>query len=237
MIIKDVLDQKNFWIWEILQNRYTIIQTWHEAAMINYRISDTTIELHLPKKNMSYEEFTHELLRIYLKAIEGIYLTEYLIFKSNETPLLPWFFNSSDLFETIGRKLEDSRIFSFLTLNQISTSISEQEQSSIDYYFKFLQQLDNGNKWTSPAVCMFLKCYFLINSTALSNKENLIKLEKLKSLNQNLFSISNAYYQSWTQFDIRAAPCYQAYKTSADCFISNLFSWALRNMKPPSFQP
>jgi hypothetical protein len=236
MIVKDVLDQKNFWIWEILQNRYTIIQTWHESTIINYRISDNTIELHLPKQDMSYEEFTHELLRIYLKVIERIYLTEYLIFRSNETPLMQWFFNSSDLFETIGTKMEDSRIRSFLSLNQISTNTSEKEQPYIDYYFKFLQQLDNGNKWTSPAVCMFLKCYFLITSTAPYNKENLIKLEKLKSLNVNLFSISDTFNQSWTQFEIRAAPCCKEYKTNADCFISSLFSWALRNMKPPSFQ-
>jgi hypothetical protein len=218
-----------------LQELYTIIHTWHEARGIIFKISETTIELHLPKHSLTYAEFTHELLRIYLKAIEGIYMTEYLILKWNEKPLMGWFFNSPDVFEIIGRKLEDTRIYLFFSSNEMPVNISCNDQACINYYLKFLQQSHSG-RWSAPAVSMFLKSFFSINVTSFLNDENLVHLEKLKSLNQNLFSISNAFYQSWKQLDVGSTPSKQKYKESADNFISALFSWALRNVKLPSLQ-
>jgi hypothetical protein len=229
LLLKQLLDERNAGIWHQANKVFQVRVQLHNRAHHYYQINRNNADIFLGANQYSIEAFTHELLHIYLRS-KNISMTEYLLQRLREEPLLHWTFTET-LFEQIGHYLEHKHMLGPYLEAGFDRSTFLPDFNTPVCNPILLQLIASGLHKNIPSIIstdLFIRTFFRIRCHPDKRIHYGFYLESLKALNAMLFAILERFWEAWHHYDIdRYHPAHYSYAPFTATFMHELGAWAI----------
>jgi len=199
----NILDQKNFELWNEIQKHFKIEIYQHEKPYSELFSQKKHVKIYV-NKEIDSASFTHELLHLWIEQKE-IYIGSSLKLLVEEDIKLKKIF-SNELLNHIGNTCEHIKMLpKFLSLGYSSdhflfdynqNKCTELELKTIERKYRF------RTIYQSKAIDAFIGRFFAVNADNNSNFDYSYCIKRLKNLDPTLIAVLDKFWDNWKSYDI-----------------------------------
>jgi hypothetical protein len=232
METEGLLDDKNIELWKTLNSDYEIvIQKEKRSDYLSYSKDKKTI-IYVPHDNLNSASFAHELLHVYLRS-KKVFIGSGFALSIKENKVLSRII-SEKLIEHVGNCLDHIKMYPvFIKLGY------NQTEFIADYFVdkltnKDIEDIKNHlvekrifrKVYNASAIDFFIGKFFAANACPNDFFDYKKQLEKLKTIDFELFQILETFMIAWKNFDYNDTdPISRSYNLLLFDFIDSLENW------------
>ena len=232
--INKLVDERSRNIWNEISKQYNISFVFYNEPNYRCYIKSKEAIIYVSQNNYNKDYFAHEMLHIYLDS-KNINIGGYIIARFKENNLLSLVFTNL-LIEHISNTLDHIKILPlYLDLgfersqfihDYTTPKCTDEEINRISTCFSFNTNLD---VW-KYAVDLFLGKFFAIRSCPNNTIDYSNFLDKLKQIDEKLFTILEVFWNSWITYEIEKYDMRDYnYWNFCDIFYDSLTNWILNS--------